>query len=162
MLLAPELEQFRWYGHGPFENYSDRLQSTPVGLWSGTVSQQYVPYVHPQETGNKEGLRWLTLTDAKGQGLLVVAEEEPIAASALHFTVADLGSAKHSFELKPRPEVVLSLDAQQNGLGNSSCGPGVLDRFALAVKPYKLHISLRPIKWTSNTDIANSARVRYE
>ncbi|MGA2180853.1 MAG: hypothetical protein ABSH15_14895 [Verrucomicrobiota bacterium] len=36
--------------------------------------------------------------------------------------------ATSEFGLKPRPEVVLSLDAKQSGLSDSSCGSGVLER----------------------------------
>ena len=57
--------------------------------WSGTVDEQYTPYPRPQETGTKVDVRWLSLTNTAGTGLLVVAEQ-PIAASALYYTVGDL------------------------------------------------------------------------
>jgi beta-galactosidase len=160
--VAPGLEHFRWYGNGPGENYPDRLDSTSVGLWSSTVAEQYVAYSRPQENGNKEGVRWLTLTDDAGRGLLVVADERPMSATALHFTAADLEAAKYPYALKPRPEVVLSLDARQCGLGEGSCGPGVLVRYAVPVQPYDLHFSLRHITATSDADAAAIARVRYK
>ncbi|HTY86538.1 MAG TPA: glycoside hydrolase family 2 TIM barrel-domain containing protein [Candidatus Acidoferrum sp.] len=145
MQLAPEFEILRWYGRGPWENYADRKRSADLGVWEGTVTGQYVPYVKPQETGNKEDVRWLMLTDAGGTGLLVTAEDHPIAMSAIHFTAADLAAARHNYELRPRPEVVLSLDAKQSGLGNSSCGPGVLERYAvLPAQPYHLHLRFQP------------------
>jgi beta-galactosidase len=160
--VAAGLENLRWYGHGPHENYADRLASAPVGLWSGTVTAQAVLYAQPQENGNKEGVRWLTLADASGHGLLVVAEDEPMAATALHFSAADLGAARHAFELKPRAETVLSLDARQCGLGNSSCGPGVLAQYAVPVQPYRLHFSLRPCAADTEAAAAAAARIRYE
>ncbi|HEX2851718.1 MAG TPA: glycoside hydrolase family 2 TIM barrel-domain containing protein [Opitutaceae bacterium] len=163
MRLAPGLENFRWYGHGPGENYSDRLSCSPVGLWKSTVAAQYVPYAKPQETGNKEGVRWLTLTNSEGRGLLVVAENEPMAASALHFTAADLDTAKHAYELKPRAGIVLSLDARQCGLGNSSCGPGVLERYAVpANQSYRLRFGLRSCAPAPDRAVAAVARIRYE
>ena len=131
MRVAGEFENLCWYGRGPWENYPDRKRSADMGVWTGTVTGQYVPYVKPQETGNKEDVRWLTLTDTNGTGLLVTAEGKPMAMSAIHFTAADLAAVRHNYELKPRPEVVLSLDAKQSGLGNSSCGPGVLERYAV-------------------------------
>jgi beta-galactosidase len=156
------LENFRWYGHGPDENYSDRLDCTPVGLWSSTVAKQYVSYARPQESGNKEGVRWLTLTDAVGRGLIVASEGESMAATALHFSAADLEAAKHAYELKPRAETVLSLDARQCGLGNSSCGPGVLERYAVpATQPYRLHVSFRPCAPGSDVEVAAAARTKY-
>jgi beta-galactosidase len=146
MRVARPYEIFRWYGRGPWENYSDRKRSADMDIWSGTVTGQYVPYVKPQETGNKEDVRWLTLTDGGENGLLVAAEENPMAMSAIHFTAADLAAVRHNYELKPRPEVVLSLDAKQSGLGNSSCSPGVLERYAvLPTQTYHLHLLFRPI-----------------
>jgi len=153
MRVASEFENFRWYGHGPWENYSDRKRSADMGVWTGTVTGQYVPYVKPQETGNKEEVRWLTLTDTNGAGLLVAAEGKPMAVSAIHFTAADLAAVRHQYELKPRPEVVLSLDAKQSGLGNSSCGPGVLERYAvLPAQTYHLHLIFQPCPAPVATD----------
>lgn len=148
MRVAPPFENFRWYGRGPWENYADRNQSADMGVWSGAVDDQYVPYVRPQENGNKEDVRWLTLTDAAGRGLRVNDEGNPMAVSALHFTAADLASVRHSYQLKPEPAVILSLDAKQCGLGNSSCGPGVLEPYAVPPGDYslKLHFSRADFK----------------
>jgi beta-galactosidase len=129
-----------------------------MGLWSGTVAEQYVPYVRPQENGNHEDIRWLALTGEKG-GLLVVTDETPIAASALHFSAADLAAAKHAYELKPRAETILSLDVKQCGLGNSSCGPGVLLRYAVPVQPYRLHLIFAACApGETDADLATAAR----
>ncbi|MCB0036971.1 MAG: DUF4981 domain-containing protein, partial [Anaerolineales bacterium] len=46
-------EQVTWFGRGPHENYSDRKEGAAVGLYDGTVAGQYVPYIMPQENGNK-------------------------------------------------------------------------------------------------------------
>jgi beta-galactosidase len=143
--LASDLENLQWYGNGPWENYADRMDCTPVGLWKSTVTQQYVPYPRPQECGNKEGVRWLSLTDVKGKGLKINSEAN-MSFSALHYSVADLDKANYTWELKPRKAVVLSLDAFQLGLGNSSCGPGVLKKYAPTAKSYVLNVTLNPIR----------------
>ena len=143
--VAPELENLRWLGRGPWENYPDRKDATDVGVWNGTVTGQYVPYVRPQENGNKEDVRWLELADANGNGLTISAANNPFSFSALHFTAADLAAVRHNFELKPRPEIVLSLDAKMCGLGNSSCGPGVLERYAVSpAETYRLSLLFQP------------------
>jgi beta-galactosidase len=159
MKLASDLDNLSWYGHGPHENYADRLDSTPLGVWKSTVAEQAFPYIRPQETGNKEGVRWLSLTNKEGRGLLVVAEDPPIAASALHFTANDLAGATHQHELFPRDEVILSLDARQCGLGNGSCGPGVLTKYAVPIEPYSLHVSLRPL--ATGEEPTKAATLRY-
>ncbi len=140
--LDRRFDHAQWYGRGPWENYPDRKDSTDMGIWSGSVNDQYVPYVRPQENGNKEDVRWLTLTGATG--LRIETGDQPFSFSALHFTALDLASVKHNHDLKPRPEVILSLDAKQSGLGNSSCGPGVLDKYSVPAKEYKLHLKFSP------------------
>ena len=158
--LAPELQNLTCYAHGPLENYPDRLAASRVGVWTGSVDEQYVPYPKPQETGTRQGVRWLAFRDDQGRGVVVVAEEEPFAASALHFTAQDLAAARHADELTPRPEVILSIDARHCGLGNSSCGPGVLERYAVPAKPYSLHVSFRPLD--GGDDPVQVARLRHE
>ena len=144
--VAGQLERFTWSGRGPFENYSDRKAAADLGVWSGRVTEQFVPYVRPQENGNKEDVRWLTLTDGHGGGLRVTSGGNPISISALHFTAADLAAVKHNHELKPRAEVVLSLDAKNSGLGNGSCGPGVLECYAVPPQTYRLHLRFEGLR----------------
>jgi len=73
MIFNKDLEQFSWYGYGPQESYSDRKASAQVGLWHSTVSDQLFDYPVPQESGNKEEVQLLTLTNAKGKGITVTA-----------------------------------------------------------------------------------------
>ncbi len=158
LILDPAYEFLEWFGRGPHENYPDRRTSADVGRYRSTVSAQYEPYVRPQEMGNREEVRWLALTDKTGAGLLVVADQ-PLAASALHFTAHDLNKAAHIHELRPRPEVVLCLDYKQCGLGNASCGPGVLEQYALKPAPATFRFSLRPYA-PEMGDLADVARLR--
>lgn len=160
--LKPGLEQFTWFGYGPHENYRDRLESCALGLFQNAVAREYVPYERPQETGNKEGIRWLVLSNAFGRGLMVLAPQEPFSASALHFTAADLAAAKHRYELEPRAETVLSIDAVQCGLGNSSCGPGVLQKYAVPPSDYTLCYELRPLPEGDACVWPAAAKITYE
>ena len=50
---------------------SDRKAAALVGRYQSTVSEQYVPYIMPQEHGAKCDVRWLALTNATGSGLRV-------------------------------------------------------------------------------------------
>ncbi|HEU6448826.1 MAG TPA: glycoside hydrolase family 2 TIM barrel-domain containing protein [Verrucomicrobiae bacterium] len=145
MSVAKDFETIRWLGRGPWENYADRKDATDMGVWRSTVTNQYVDYVRPQDNGNKEDARWLELTDTNGIGLKISTEENPFSFSALHFTANDLASARHDYELQPRPEIILSLNAKTSGLGNSSCGPSVLEKYAVQPKSYQLHVKFSPI-----------------
>ncbi len=144
MRLAGDLENVCWLGRGPWENYPDRKDAADFGLWHSTVTRQFVPYVRPQENGNHEDTRWVALTDANGAGVKIFAAGKPFSFSALPFTAEDLAAARHNYELRPRPEIILSLDARMCGLGNSSAGPGVLESFAVPPGNYRLHLRFAP------------------
>jgi beta-galactosidase len=144
MLLHPRLDQYAWYGRGPHENYPDRKSSTPVGLWRSTVSEQMVNYPFPQENGNREEITMLTLTDREQRGLRITAIGKPFSASALHYLATDLAAAGHSHKLVPRPGTILSIDAAMLGLGNSSCGPGVLQCYAIGREELQLQFIITP------------------
>ena len=76
------------------------------------------------------------------KGIRVDAVENVFSASALHYTAQDLYKETHDCDLKPRPEVILSMDAAVLGLGNSSCGPGVLKKYAIEKKEHTLHVRI--------------------
>lgn len=140
--LSSDYNTFIWQGRGPQDNYPDRKTSAAVGLWKGSVADQYVHYPRPQDSGNKEEVCRLMLTDRHGKGIRVDAVEDVFSASALHYTAQDLYKEMHDCNLKLRPEVILSLDAAVLGLGNSSCGPGVLKKYAIDKKEHTLHIRI--------------------
>ncbi|QDU90400.1 Beta-galactosidase [Pirellulimonas nuda] len=161
MRLDKRCEMVEWFGCGPMENYPDRKNAADIGRWRGAVSEQLVPYPRPQESGSKQDARWVALTGEDGHGLLVVATQTPIAFSALHYTASDLTAAKRAVDLRPRPETILSLDARQCGLGNSSCGPGVLKRYAVMPEPAELRLTLAPLSMTDDPgELARRIRTR--
>jgi beta-galactosidase/beta-glucuronidase len=143
MQLPGGFEQFTWLGRGPHENYIDRHTGAAIGLYYSTVDEQYEPYVMPQENGNKTDVRWLTLVNAQGIGLLA-AGTEPLEASVSHYAAADLYAARHTTDLIRRDEVTLNLDARQCGLGGASCGPGPLPQYLAPPGVYRFTVRLRP------------------
>jgi predicted AAA+ superfamily ATPase len=98
--------------------------------------------VKPQSMGNREGLRSMDLKDASGKGIRIQTQGN-VSFSALRYTDEDLMNTKHTWELQPRPYVVLHLDAALRGIGNASCGPETMLKYQIPQKPmsYKLRIS---------------------
>lgn len=143
MRLPGDLERIAWYGRGPHESYVDRKESARVGVYTGTVQEQFVPYIMPQENGNKSDVRWASLTDLRGLGVLIVGM--PLMnVSAQYYTTQDLTRARHTYELKRRSEVTLNLDHALGGLGSNSCGPGPLPQYQLQPQETTFRIRLRP------------------
>jgi beta-galactosidase len=144
LVLRAGLEQLEWDGRGPWENYPDRKASALVGRYRSTVTEQYVPYILPQEHGHRGDVTRLGLTDARGRG--VEFEGRPtIGFTASHFTADDLFRARHTSDLEPRPEVILSLDHAQRGLGTASCGPDTSPRHRLVASSYRFEYVLRTL-----------------
>ncbi|MFA7583758.1 MAG: glycoside hydrolase family 2 TIM barrel-domain containing protein [Proteiniphilum sp.] len=144
--LSGILEKYTWYGLGPHENYRDRKSSASMGLWKSNVSDQFINYPFPQENGNREEIQQLILTDDNDSGVRITAIDNPFSASALHYLATDLAGARHSHKLKPRAETILSIDASQMGLGNSSCGPGVLTKYAVEQTEHRLRFRISGYK----------------
>jgi beta-galactosidase len=130
LTLQPGLDRLTWFGRGPHENYADRKAGAAVGRYSATVAEMYVPYIVPQEHGGRCDVRWLQLVDAEGAGLRIDTADL-LQFSASHLSIEDLFRARHTHELEPRPEVILSLDGAHRGLGTATAGPDALPRYRI-------------------------------
>ena len=153
MALSEEYDELRWFGRGSHENYEDRLASADFGVFAANVDDFYVPYIDPQETGNREETRWAEFHNMSGSGVLFIPDN-PMSFSALHLTAQDLATARHTNELAHRKEVVLNFDYRNAGLGNGSCGPGPLDKFKIGAKSYAFGFTLMPVSTEDQRDEA--------
>jgi beta-galactosidase len=119
---SPSLDSVEWYGRGPQESYGDRLTGAALGRYSGKLSDQYHNYVRPQESGNKSGVRWLTLS---GAGSAVqIRGAQPLSVNALPFPYEDLyprpRGTWHSSDIRPHGNGSLLVDAVQSGVGGDT------------------------------------------
>ena len=146
LCLPGEFEQLTWYGRGPWENYVDRKTAAMVGQYSSSVSAQFEPcYLLPGECGGKEDVRWLALVDAGGTGLLI--RGRPLLHfDALHYSMPQLTAAQHPYELTPRPEIYLHLDAYHMGVGgDTGWSLNVHPEYLLPPGKYTYAVCLRPL-----------------
>ena len=141
------LSQVAYYAHGPWENLADRLDGCPVGRYTTTVDEMLWPYVKPQSTGSREGLRELTLTNTEGRGIRIQTQGQ-VSFSALRYTDEDLMKTLHTWELTARPYIVLHLDAYLRGTGNGSCGAntGTIPTYWVPQKEQSYTLRISPIK----------------
>jgi len=89
--LPVAMENIRYFGRGPEENYWDRNAGTLIGQYETTADEMYFPYVRPQENGHHTETRWVALTADKGKGLLIEANDL-IEFNALRNPVEDFDS----------------------------------------------------------------------
>ncbi len=142
--LPGALERLSWFGLGPHENYPDRHEGSRIGLWRSTVSEQFFPYVVPQEHGRHGETRWVELRDARGRGLRVETIGAPLAFRATHLPDEALWNARHISELKPEVATTLYIEAAARGLGTGSCGPDTLPQYRIHPGVYRLAYRLSP------------------
>jgi beta-galactosidase len=128
-LQLPKIyENLSYFGRGPWENYQDRKASAFVDLYKSKVSEQYVPYIRPQDNGYKTDARWIALSNQNNNGLLFVSgSEKPLSFSALHMENEDFDTtsglnyknsnkSKHTIDIKEKDLVQLNIDLGQRGV----------------------------------------------
>ena len=138
------LEQTEWFGRGPVETYPDRRRGAPIARWHSTVTNEYVPYVRPQENGGHSDVRWFELSDGAGRGFRITTDR-PRLMSATHFRAEDLAAALHDVELAPRAQTVIHVDGAHRGLGTASCGPDTLAEYRLGPGTYEWSWEIAPM-----------------
>jgi len=146
-VLPAETAAVSWYGMGPWDTYPDRLESSYIGRWNSSVEEQYVHYARPQYSGNHEKTAEVTVKDDKGRGYVITsANGQTFSFTILPYSDGQLSKVKHDCDLKKEAKVFLNIDAAVMGLGNSSCGPGVLLKYSIPQKRHSLHLRFSPIK----------------
>ena len=116
LTLDHSFENITWYGRGPHESYWDKEKSAKIGIYSSTVKNQYVPYLKPQECGNKTGVRWAVLTNNSGVGLKITGKPT-VELNALPYTPFELEENDYFYQLPESDQVVLRINDKQMGVG---------------------------------------------
>ena len=132
MKLDADYNRVRFYGLGPEENYIDRREGARLGVWEYRTEENLTPYLMPQECGNRTGVRWAEITDAKGRGIRLGLNGGEF--SALPYTPHELENAAHGFELPPVCYTVVKASARQMGVGgDDSWGARTHDEYLIDV-----------------------------
>ncbi|HNX78930.1 MAG TPA: DUF4981 domain-containing protein, partial [Prolixibacteraceae bacterium] len=141
LVLDSTFNRLEWYGRGPFETYPDRKTGAKLNVWSGLVRDQYVPYLIPQENGNKSDVRWFTLKNGSGKGIRI-SGEAPFNFSALQVESGNLSRALYPFQLKPFDGITLNLDYALSGVGCTAISVLNAYRVAPSVKRFQWVLEL--------------------
>ena len=138
--LGEEYGRCDWLGRGPGDSYPDRKAASPVGLWSDEVGRMNFLYDVPQETGNHEDCRRVTVSGG-GKALTV---EGKFSFSFHDFRLRDLTEARHADELEKSRERFLYIDHRHRGLGSNSCGPQPEEEYELPAGSFAWEFLLAP------------------
>ena len=150
LTMPKAFENISFYGRGPIENYVDRNNCTPLGIYTQSVDEQFYPYIRPQENGNKTDIRWWKISTTGGAALQFTADA-PFSASALHYTIESLdeGDEKHQTHSPEVPKANLTnlcVDKMQMGLGCvTSWGALPRPEYQLKYKDYEFSFVMKPL-----------------
>lgn len=150
LVLRLGFEDIEYYGRGPHENYIDRYTSAFVGAYKSTVSEQYFPYIRPQENGYKTDVRSLRIINQNGIGIEIIGDPK-FGFSALHNSIEDFDQLTkqnytHLNDIIPAEEVYLNIDFKQMGVGgDNSWGARPHDQYQLFAKAYTFKFRIRPL-----------------
>lgn len=142
--IRQDLDRVHYYGMGPGENYQDSRQSNWIDSFQSTVSEMWEHYPFPQDNGNRQQVRWATLTNRHGAGLYV-RPDAPINLSVWPYSWEHIHAAQHINELEPCGYLTLNLDHKVLGLGSNSWGSEVLDSWRVRFEPFSFGLTLLPI-----------------
>ena len=163
MQLPPGFERMRFYGRGPQENYCDRNTAAWVGIYESTVSDQYFPYISPQENGNKTDVRWAAISGPGSVGLMAVGMPL-LSMSALHYSIDDLNQesrgSRHTIDLRKKDQTFLNLDLKQRGVGgDDSWWSKPHAQYCLPAKNYSFQFRLSP--FSEGDDLMGISKINF-
>ena len=130
-MLKEGIDNVKYYGKGPHENYRDRATSALLGVYSGKVEDFIHDYLSPQENGNHTGVRYIEVYK-NNCGVRVDAVSHPLEASVHPYTLDMLDDATHLHELKRLDTMTVNIDGGQRGVG------GDIPALAATKRQYKL------------------------
>lgn len=144
-LTMPEgAEQMRYFGYGPNESYVDKRLASKRGEYKSTVTENYEPYVFPQENSSHWGCRWADVHTVAGHGFLFTSCE-PFSFNASHFSPEQLTETRHHYELKREPETTVMLDMRMDGIGSNSCGPELAEKYRFNETEFSSSVTIKPV-----------------
>ncbi len=143
-------QEVRFYGRGPGENYWDRKDGSPIGLYETTLDGMFVgSYSEPGDFGYRSDVRWLELKNADGKAIRVTAvdangeDDATFCFSARKMLNRDLESVEHNWMIPQRDFAVINIDYRAQGVaGDDSWGAQTYPQFRLSGKTYSYEFML--------------------
>ncbi|WP_313639965.1 glycoside hydrolase family 2 TIM barrel-domain containing protein, partial [Paenibacillus sp.] len=125
--------QLNWYANGPEENYIDRTFGARLCRFHNHAVDNVSSYLVPQESGNRTGVREVSITNDHGQGIIISAPTAaPVEANISPYSAMELENATHHYELPNIHHTVVTIAGRQMGVGgDDSWGAPVLDEYQI-------------------------------
>jgi beta-galactosidase len=144
-VTSADLHRLRYFGEGPEECYVDRRLGARLGIYEGEVADHLPPYLRPQESGSRTGVRWAEVRDDRGRGLRFIGDPS-MEFSALPWTPDELESASYPIDLPPIHRTVLRPAFMRRGVGgDNSWGALTHPEYLLPTGPLEFRFAFHGI-----------------
>ena len=139
-------ERVEYFGYGPMESYVDKNLASRLSYFKTTATDNFEPYVMPQENSSHYGTRKAFVGDLFGHGILFenLYDGGVFSFNASHFRSEALTAAKHDYELVPEQETVVCIDPRMSGIGSQSCGPELAEEYRINEEEFFCSFKLKP------------------
>ncbi len=131
-----------YIGYGPYESYQDKHQASYIGRFQAQVCDMHEDYVKPQENGSHYQCDYVSVNN--GQTCLTAYNDTPFSFNLSKYSIEELASKAHNFELEESGYTILCLDYIQSGIGSGSCGPQLEEKYQLNDKEFDFSICIAP------------------
>jgi beta-galactosidase len=149
--MDAEFDDVIYYGNGPYESYPDMKDHVTLGVYGKKAETFLEPYIKPQESGNRTEVRYATVKNQKGEGLMFLADTAPFNFGIKTIPDYELEKCKHIEDIKDFGYKYVSIDGFMLGVGSNSCGPLTLPEYRLPTgKTYQMSFKIIPF-----TDVSN-------
>lgn len=142
VLLNNTFDKVTWLGRGPFDNYWDRNYAADVDVYSMPADSLFYPYARAQESGYRTDVRWMTLQNKEGIGLMASGKPH-ISTGVLHFNMNRLefdrnaAENNHGGSMNNDDMIWWNIDFKQMGVGgDNSWGAKTHEQYTLPYKNY--------------------------
>ncbi len=131
LFIPKTFDRVEYFGYGPYESYIDKHQASYMGNFSSRIEEMHEDYIRPQENSSHFGCKHMSVTD--GETVIRFTAYEDFSFNVSEYTQEELSFKRHNFELEKCESSVICIDSQMAGVGSSSCGPALAEKYRLSL-----------------------------
>lgn len=137
-------QDVRYYGYGSAESYSDKHQAAYKGIFAEKISNMHEDYIRPQENSSHCGCEYVTISNGKIS--VGVRSDNDFSFNASEYSQEELATKTHNYLLEKSGYSILCIDYKQSGIGSTSCGPYLLEKYQFNEKNFEMNFLFSPLK----------------
>lgn len=142
LFMPKQFSNVEYYGYGPYESYADKHQASYVGKFSSHIAQMHEDYIRPQENSSHFGCKYVEVSDG-GLKLRFEADKD-ISFNASEYSQEELAGKRHNYGLVKCVSNVICVDYHMAGVGSSSCGPALSEKYRVPLPEIAFNFIITP------------------